>query len=286
MTESNLANGEASSVRHLSLSDVLQNDSDRTPENSLELISLRQEVALLKQKLAEQESNQKEVDGESSSHHKTTERLKRQVKNLKLELAHSESTAQTLARSLNAQLQHNWEQQQHELICSIVQLRSQTVSQQTQIQELNQHKQLLEATQKKLTENLETALAQLAQNAKSIPKTISPNLKEPANRTISLQSVLEQSIRSLQQEYTNSQNRIKELELQVGELQEQILMQSGQAVEFEAAVQHWKEKCLIYQNHALQLSSALERFIDGKDIPKLGDAPRVDLPAFLVRQRS
>lgn len=247
-----------------------------------ELISLRQELIDLKQIL-----KAKEVDNTS----KTIEKLKQEIDNLKLELNNSESTAQALQRSLHSQLQHNWEQQQHEIVTTFAKLRAidreRLALQEAQIQDLNRQKLLLEQTQQEITHNLEVALIELAQNAKTLQKT-QANGRElnRDGKNISLQSVLEQSLRSLQNEYTNSQNRIKDLESQIGEIQEQILKQSSQAVEYEAAVQHWKEKCTIHQNHALQLSDALERFIDGKDIPKIGEPPKVDLPSFLVRQRS
>jgi len=244
-----------------------------------ELTSLRQEVENLKQQLSAQDTSQA-----------NSESLKTQVKNLKLELCQSEITAQALAQSLQSQLQHNWEQQQHELITSVAKLRAldqERLEQQTsQIQELHQQKLVLETAKQELNDNLEAALLNLAQNAKALQKMQSGNGNSNRDaKNISLQSVLEQSIRSLQNEYTASQNRIKDLETQIGELQEQILQQSAQAIEYEAAIQHWKEKCLIHQNHALQLSVALERFIDGKDIPKIGESPKVDLPSFLVRPR-
>jgi len=250
--------------------------SESSAENS-ELISLRQEVENLKQQL----STRKNISQANTA-------LKTQVKNLKLELSQSESTAQALARSLQSQLQHNWEQQQHELMTSVAKLRSldreRLEQQATQIQELHQQKLVLETARQELNDNLETALLNLAQNAKALQKMQASNGNSNRDaKNISLQSVLEQSIRSLQNEYTCSQNRIKDLETQIGELQEQILQQSAQATEYEAAIQHWKEKCLIHQNHALQLSVALERFIDGKDIPKIGESPKVDLPSFLVR---
>ena len=262
---------------------------ESTDETAGDLISLRQEIADLKQILKE-----KEVKDKNTSQLKTVERLKQEIKNLKLELNNTESTAQALQRSLHSQLQHNWEQQQHEIVISFAKLqtldRERLALQETQIQDLNQQKLLLEQTQQELTNSLEAALIELAQNTKALQKIQANGLNRESNResskNISLQSVLEQSLRSLQNEYTNSQNRIKDLESQIGELQEQILKQSGQAVEYEAAVQHWKEKCTIHQNHALQLSAALERFIDGKDIPKIADPPKVDLPSFLVRQRS
>jgi chromosome segregation ATPase len=257
-----------------------------------ELINLRQEVANLKQKLEGQRLQEPSQQPKSSSNPKTIERLKREIKNLKLELSHTESMAQALQRSLYSQLQHNWEQQQHELIASIAKLRAidheLIVSQANQIQELTQQKLLLEATQQELHASLEETVLELAQNAKALQKMQSSgfNSHRESTKNISLQAVLEQTIRSLQNEYANSQNRVRDLEIQIGELQEQILQQSAQATEYEAAVQHWKEKCVTQQNYALQLISTLERFMEGKDIPKIGESAKVDLPSFLVRQKS
>lgn len=253
-----------------------------------ELINLRQEVADLRQRL----EGQRLQEPKSSSNPKTTERLKREIKNLKLELTHAESMAQALQRSLYTQLHHNWEQQQHELITSIAKLRSidheLIASQASQIQELTQQKLLLEVTQQDLHASVAETMIELAQNAKALQKMQSSkvNSQRDSTKNISLQAVLEQTIRSLQNEYANSQNRISELELQIGELQEQILQQSAQAIEYEAAIQHWKEKCFTQQNYSLQLISTLERFLEGKDIPKIGESAKVDLPSFLVRQRS
>jgi chromosome segregation ATPase len=253
-----------------------------------ELVNLRQEVANLRQRL----KGQRLQEPKSSSNPKTTERLKREIKNLKLELSHTESMAQALQRSLYTQLQHNWEQQQLDLITSIAKLRAidheRLESQASQIQELTQQKLLLEATQQELHTSLAETMLELAQNAKALQKMQSSgvNSQRETTKNISLQIVLEQTIRSLQNEYANSQNRVRDLELQIGELQEQILQQSAQATEYEAAVQHWKEKCITQQNYALQLISTLERFMEVKDIPKIGDSAKVDLPSFLVRQRS
>jgi len=247
-----------------------------------ELRRLRQEVADLKRQCQEQELVK---ETESQTNLKNKEKYKREIKNLKLELSHTESTAQALQRSLHTQLQHNWEQQ-HELMTSTAKLRAidqgRIISQETQIKELEEQKLLLEKTQHKLIDSLESAQLELAQNAKALQKMPTGNNRENS-KNISLQVVLEQSIRSLQNEYTNSQNRVKDLEDQVGELQEEILKQSGRDVEYEATVQHWKEKSTINQNHVLQLTIALEKLIDGKDIPKLMESNKVDLPAFLVR---
>jgi len=117
-----------------------------------ELTSLRQEVENLKQQLSAQDTSQA-----------NSESLKTQVKNLKLELCQSEITAQALAQSLQSQLQHNWEQQQHELITSVAKLRAldqERLEQQTsQIQELHQQKLVLETARQELNDNLEAALA-------------------------------------------------------------------------------------------------------------------------------
>jgi uncharacterized protein involved in exopolysaccharide biosynthesis len=194
--------------------------------------------------------------------------------------------------ALQATCVFNWEQQQHELIVSIAKLRAidheRLESQASQIQELTQQKLLLEATQQDLHTSLAETMLELAQNAKALQKMQSSgvNSQRETNKNFSLQIVLEQTIRSLQNEYANSQNRVRDLELQIGELQEQILQQLAQATEYEAAVQHWKEKCITQQNYALQLISTLERFMEGKDIPKIGESAKVDLPSFLVRQRS
>ncbi|AFY73070.1 hypothetical protein Syn7502_00955 [Synechococcus sp. PCC 7502] len=297
MTESNLAaNLFPSEVSHTQLNhgdnfevNGSQVNSNPTPDLNhqelTELIALRQEVAHLQQRCRDHEQDQQQRLTES-------ERLHREIKHLKLELNHTEATAKELQRSLHSQLQHSWEQQQHDLITSFAKLRAidqeRLAHQEQQIQELNEQKLLLEAKQLELENNLETALLEMAQNTKTLQKLQSSpsNSHREQTRNISLQSVLEQSIRSLQNEYTNSQNRIKELEHQIGELQEQILQQSGQAIEYEAAVQHWREKSLIHQNHAIQLSTALERFIDGKDIPKIIEPNKVDLPSFLIRQRT
>jgi chromosome segregation ATPase len=300
VTESNLAaNLSASEVPHTRFShfEVLetpasQNQIHDAPAQTSdqELINLRQEVADLKQRLQKQESSRKK-ETESAINLKTTERLKREIKNLKLELSHTESMAQALQRSLYSQLQHNWEQQQHELMASMAKLRASDQklidAQAVQIQELNQQKLLLEATQQELNTSLEESMLELAQNTKALQKMQSYGVisQRENTKSISLQAVLEQTIRSLQNEYTNSQNRVRELESQIGELQEQILQQSAEATEYEAAVQHWKEKCITHQNYTLQLISSLERFMEGKDIPKIGESAKVDLPSFLVRQR-
>lgn len=268
------------------------NEHHLQDQSSQELINLRQEVANLRQRLEGQRLQEPSQEPKSSANPKTTERLKREIKNLKLELSHSESMAQALQRSLHTQLQHNWEQQQHELIISVAKLRAidheRLVSQASQIQELIQQKLFLEVTQQDLHTSLAETMLELAQNAKALQKMQSSgvNSQRETTKNISLQAVLEQTIRSLQNEYANSQNRARELELQIGELQEQILQQSAQAAEYEAAIQHWKEKCITHQNYALQLISTLERFMEGKDIPKIGESAKVDLPSFLVRQRS
>ncbi len=234
---------------------------------------------------------------------KTKDKLRREIKKLKSELSETESLAQALHNLLHTQFQYNWEQQQHELMASVLRLRAfdleNLAAQEQQIRELNHQNLLLEQSQKELLEKLKAANLELSQNSQTQQKLQSRNQNLYLEKTslektglgktsrdknnISLQVVLEQSLRSLQVEYSHSQNRIYELESQLGELQEQILKQSGQAIEYEASVQHWKEKCIMNQNHALQLISTLERFIDNKDIPKLGDAAKVDLPTFLVK---
>lgn len=228
-------------------------------ETEQELTTLREEIAVLRHKCQAIDS------------------LKAEVELLKSELNLADSTSKALQRSLHHQLQHNWEQQQHEIMTTVAKLRTQDL---ITIRQQEQQIQLLQQAQQELQENLDATLQEMAQNTKLLQK-----LQSTPAKNISLQVVLEQSIRHLQVECIASTNRVKELELQVGELQEQILHQSAQATEYEAAVQHWREKCLIHQDHAAQLSNALEKFIEGKDVPKVLEALKVDLPAFLVKPR-
>lgn len=239
------------------------------PVNAID--TSEQEVMALKEELAALHHRLQAID---QAHEQTIENLKSEVELLKSELNNTESTSKALQRSLQQQLHHNWEQQHHELIAEIANLRDQD---QAKIKQQEEQIQLLQQLQQELSTNLDATRLELAQTTKQKLQSNSKN--------IPLQVVLEQSIRHLQVECITSANRIKELESQVSELQEQILQQSGQATEYEAAVQHWREKCLIHQSHAAQLSNALEKFIDGKDIPKMLEALKVDLPAFLVKPR-
>ncbi len=279
-----------------------------------ELQALRQEVIGLRQHHLEKELLY-EAKNSCIEQLASENRQLKQVKSnqnhticlLQAQLNQSESTAQALVRSLDSQLKHNWEQRQHELIASVSKMRSQDkdrlASQEVQIDHLQHQKKLLESNQQELIANLEIALLELAENSKIVQKLQSRKGKqsEPqlANH-LSIQTTLQQFIKSLESDYASSQKRAKDLEREVTELQEQILKQVGQAAEYEAAIQHWKEKCVIHQNHAIQLSSALERLLDGKDsykaeyaeyieVPEnepqnLPDNSKVDLPAFVVRQ--
>jgi len=294
-----------------------EHESRRDPASSglnaefQELQALRQEIVLLRQHYLEKEllyETKNSYIEQLVTENKELKRLKlnqaHTIALLQAQLNQSESTAQALARSLNSQLKHHWEQRQHELIASVSQMRlidqERLANQASQIEHLQYQKKLLEHNQQDLIINLETALIELAQNSKIVQKLQSQSTKgkqrlEPQiDKHLSLQATLQQLIKNLELDYANSQKRVKSLEYEVTELQEQILKQVGQGTEHEAAIQHWKEKCIIHQNHAIQLSNALERLLDGRDSPQASGEPpsaineanllKVDLPPFVVRQ--
>ena len=131
------------------------------------------------------------------------------------------------------------------------------------------------------------------------------------------QAQLHQSLRGLENEYVNDLTRVQYSEQQIEELQEQVLRQASKAAEYEAAIQHWKEQSVRHQHHSLQLSAALERLLAEKPLKHLTEDSiqpqkqtlyessesvlelssekssarslrpnsKVDLPAFLVRNR-
>ena len=175
----------------------------------------------------------------------------------------------------------------------------------------------LEATQKLLKES--TQSLELAQAKISEISSQKDQIEEELIQHLSNQAKLHQSLRGLENEYVGDLTRVQELEEQIEDLQNHVLAQASKTTEYEAAIQHWKEQSVRHQHHALQLSAALERLLAERplkhltsvqDESMLGDVPerspfpnaqhnpqsmpersqrpnpKVDLPAFLVRNRS
>lgn len=123
-----------------------------------------------------------------------------------------------------------------------------------------------------------------------------------------LQAQLQHSCLEIKRERDHILVRLTQMEQQTAALQEQIIQQSQQASEYEVTVQYWKDKYLESLKLAHELKAVLERLLPDRvaefsdlliefqplaafEPTKLPSPPlkhqplRVDLPAFLTRQR-
>jgi chromosome segregation ATPase len=177
--------------------------------------------------------------------------------------------------------------------------------------------------QKELTElQLSQQTIQQLQKQLNVANVRKEELEAQLAKQNSVQARLQQSLQLVEAEHATTKSRLQDLEQQTIDLQEQVLQQACQTAEYEAAIQHWKDKAMQHQRHALQLSGALDRFLEPKgsgaeDVKKFQPAApespaiaeavgntkpsspaianlkesrspnnsKVDLPAFLVRQR-
>jgi hypothetical protein len=182
------------------------------------------------------------------------------------------------------------------------------ISQQSLTEELeNTHRLLQECTK----------TADIAQSKRIEVTAHRDQIEEELIQHFANQAQLHQSLRGLENEYVNDLTRVQYSEQQIEELQEQVLRQASKAAEYEAAIQHWKEQSVRHQHHSLQLSAALDRLLAEKPLKHLTEDSiqpqkqtlyessesvlelssekssarslrpnsKVDLPAFLVRNR-
>lgn len=152
--------------------------------------------------------------------------------------------------------------------------------QNTLIQNLRREKLTLE-TQR-------SALEEIISDHKILSEQLETQLKECQDKnSLYLQTAWQEALQIMESDYVLGQNRIYELEHKVSELQEQVLAQAKQKNEYETALQYLQEQSLHFQQYAFQLSSALERLFDEhKEWKKAEISFRVDLPSFLVKNRS
>jgi uncharacterized protein YlaN (UPF0358 family) len=258
----------------------------------IELETLKQEIATLRQNLSTQEAQNSfkqeyvaQLEAEilqNQTQHTQALRI------LTAQLEQSESTAKDLQASLGQQIEQNYRQHAEMMvqIAEIEQASQIAISQahvgtseySEQIESLQHEVNRLTNSELSLREVLETthwSLSESAKNLQSAHMQISEaqrqkeELESQLSRHLGIQALLQQSLQSYESDQSQTNTRVQDLESQVRELQEQILKQAGQGFEYEAAVQHWKEQSVRHQHHAIQLSAAIERLLESNQNLKL-----------------